>query len=240
MSPKSFAAGLVLAASTLAVATPASADGFYISAFAGLSWQEDQNNVRTELLVQGPATIDVEFDTGLFLGGAIGYRFDDVGIGAVRVELEYSYRENDVDAIFFPGNIRQLESRDNSSGSGMVNVFYEFDKLNDWVHPYLGAGIGIAGVESDSIYAPPEDRGGSRDNPTVALGGSTDAEFAYQFIGGVTVPVSEKWELFVEGRYYETGDPSFDRNNIANGTLLARYEGEYSAWHGDVGVRFRF
>ena len=48
MSPKSFAAGLVLAASTLAVATPASADGFYISAFAGLSWQEDQSHVRTE------------------------------------------------------------------------------------------------------------------------------------------------------------------------------------------------
>jgi|GEM_PF-1057780 len=237
MSPKSFAAGLILAASTLAMATPAAADGFYVSAFAGLSWQEDQNNALTEVVLGGPPTIDVEFESGLFIGGAVGYRFDEVGIGALRIELEYSYRENDTDAVLFPGNVRQLESGDNSSGSGMVNVLYEFDQLNDWVHPYLGAGIGIAGVESDVAYAPPI---GDQSNPNVALGGSTDAEFAYQFIGGVTVPVSEKWELFVEGRYYATTDPSFDRVRLSDGALLARYEGEYSTWHGDVGVRFRF
>lgn len=236
MPSKSFAAVIAVAVSAFAAA-PASADGFYVSAFAGLSWQEDQTNVRTELLVQGPAAIGVDFESGLYLGGAVGYRFDDIGPGAVRVELEYAYRENDADALIFSNGVRQLESGDNSSGSGMVNLVYEFDKLNDWVRPYIGAGIGIAGVESDVEYAPPT---GDRGTPTVALGGSTDAEFAYQFIGGVTVPVSEKWELFVEGRYYETGDPDFDRIRISDDALLARYDGEFSAWHGDVGVRFRF
>ncbi|MGD8326139.1 MAG: outer membrane beta-barrel protein [Sphingomonadales bacterium] len=236
MPLKSFAAAIAVAVSAFAV-VPASADGFYVSAFAGLSWQKDQNNVQTEVSVQGPTAIGVDFESGLYLGGALGYRFDDIGPGAIRVELEYAYRENNADAVVYSSGVRQLESGDNSSGSGMINLVYEFDKLNDWVHPYLGVGLGIAGVESDVEYAPPA---GDRGNPTVALGGNTDAEFAYQFIGGVSVPVSEQWEVFVEGRYYETGDPDFDRIRISDDTLLARYDGEFSAWHGDVGVRFRF
>lgn len=218
-------------------ALPAQADGYYISAFAGLSFQEDQRNTRSELLIAGPETIDVTFDSGLYLGGALGYAFDDVGIGGVRVELEYAYRENDVDEVFFPGDVAQLGSRDNSSGSVMINLVYELNKSFDWVKPYAGAGFGIAGVESDTLYAPPS---GDRDAPTVALGGSTEAKFAYQFLAGVSFPFNDRWEVFVEGRYYETGDPDFERIRLSDDALLARYESEYSAWHGDIGVRFRF
>ena len=237
MSFKATTVSALLAVTAFAAAAPAQADGFYISTFAGLSFQEDQRNVRTEVILAGPPTIDVTFDTGYFIGGSLGYAFDNVGIGGIRVELEYAYRENDVEAVFFPGPVRQLESRDNSSGSVMLNAFYEFDTGVEWVRPYVGGGLGIAGVESDTVYAPPS---GNRDNPTVEIGGSTETEFAYQFIAGFTVPVSEHWEAFIEGRYYETGDPDFERIRLSDDALLARYDSEYSTWHGDIGIRYRF
>src|SRR5579883_376926 len=150
--------------------------GFYIGAEGGLNW----------LLNNGGNS----YDTGWAVGGKAGYDF----VGP-RVELEGMYRANNGNG---PGITNQVFGKINQI-SAMANVLYDFFP-GGTITPYIGAGAGIAFV--DSALATPCSM--------------CNTEFAYQGIVGVSYNISPSLRLDLDGRYYGTTNPNaFQNNNIS-------------------------
>ncbi|WP_374764780.1 outer membrane protein [Yunchengibacter salinarum] len=199
-------------------------EGLYLSGFGGLSFQSDQTSTLAGDVTIGQR-LDADFKTGFVVGGAVGYRMPERFDG-LRLELEVSYRENSLD------DVRAVElpvtgvSGDNSSLGVLVNAIYDFEHVSDSFTPYVGLGAGLGGVESDAIL--------QDGTATTPFGGTTKTEFLWQAIGGVSVPVSDRFEWFVEGRFYDAPGVDFD---LAGG---GRFNSEFSTWQTQTGLRFSF
>lgn len=206
----------------VALAPAVQADGFYASTFTGLAFQNDQTSRGTS------DTIDISLDNGFVIGGALGYKLPITGF---RVEVELAYRENDVTAGQLLSDPTIAFSGDNSSLGVFGNVLYDFDGILGIATPYLGAGIGIGGVESDVV----------RQNAVndVRFGGPTRTEFLYQGIAGVTIPLGDTWDLFAEGRYYVAPGVDFDLIDTALNTRET-IESSYEVIQLQAGLRFKF
>jgi opacity protein-like surface antigen len=149
---------VLLASSALALlagATEAQADGLYVSVFGGANWVGDSsaNHITTS---GGESTLmhwETDADTGFVLGGAVGTHLDK-WLNGLRVELEASYRRNDVG-----GRWSTFTTDSSNSQSGpieanlstfaiMANVWYEHDF--GWrIKPYAGGGVGWARAKFD-------------------------------------------------------------------------------------------
>ena len=165
-------------------------EGFYIGAGGGAAWFIGSNsNTNTW--------------TGWAVGGKVGYDF----VGP-RLELEGSYGQIPVSANIpgtaINGKVGQV--------AVMANILYDFMPTSV-ITPYIGAGAGIAFVDSNSSL------------------GST--QFAYQGILGVAYNVSEQLRFMVEGRYFGTTNPNvntpFGNVSFQNQNILAL-----------VGVSYKF
>lgn len=202
------------------VAGAANADGLYLSGFTGLAIQQDQNNRS------GGQSIDVSLDNGFVIGGAVGYRLTD----SFRVEVEVAYRENDITAGTVLNDPTAAFSGDNSSLGAFANVLYDFADL-PLITPYIGVGLGFGGVESDAFI------------DTIAndqrFGGATRTEFLYQGILGATLPVSDTWEVFAEGRYYVAPGADFDLINVTLNTRET-FNSNYEVIQLQAGLRYKF
>jgi outer membrane protein OmpA-like peptidoglycan-associated protein len=148
--------------------TPSS--GFYVGAEGGLNW----------LLNTTIANQAVTPQTGWAAGGVVGYDF----VGP-RVELEGMYRSNSTSTPFVSGT-RGVVSQINQV-SAMANLLYDFTP-GSTITPYVGAGAGVAFVDSDSSL------------------GST--QFAYQGIIGLGWNVDTNFRVNLDGRYYGTSNPT--------------------------------
>ncbi len=206
----------------LAFSNAAHADGFYASTFTGLAFQNDQTSSG------GGDRIDISLDNGFVVGGALGYKLP---VGGFRVEMELAYRENDITAGELLSDPTIAFSGDNSSLSAFGNVLYDFDNILGIATPYIGAGIGIGGVESDVV----------RQNAVndVRFGGPTRTEFLYQGIAGVTIPLGDTWDLFAEGRYYVAPGVDFDLIDTALNTRET-FDSSYEVIQLQAGLRFKF
>lgn len=139
-------AGLFSAA---AFAGVASADGHGSKMYVGLSGMAttvgdvDGDNGKT-----GTSLVQTTSDIGTSFGAAVrgGYDF-----GALRAELELSYRDIDIDKVRTAnGDIT------NSSGSvnaytAMINGLYDID-IDSAVTPYVMAGVGVLKADGDVSY----------------------------------------------------------------------------------------
>ena len=159
----------------------------------------------------------VEFDTGWGVGASLGYTPGSPApfLNAMRFELEAMYRENDLDTL---GGASIAD--DVSSIAYMANLLFDIETDSKLV-PYLGAGIGLADIELNSI----------------ALGVSDhDTVFAYQFMAGLgyTPRSMPDTVLNIGYRYFATQDPEFA---TSTGT---RVEHDYRSHNIEAGARFRF
>ncbi len=183
--------GLGLMLPTVAGAQTINAqEGFYIGAGGGAAWFIGSNsNANTW--------------TGWAVGGKAGYDF----VGP-RVELEAGYGQiptsANIPGTAINGKVGQLNV--------MANLLYDFMPTSV-ITPYIGAGAGIAFVDSNSSL------------------GST--QFAYQGILGVAYNVDEQLRFMIEGRYVGTTSPSvntpFGNVSWQNNNILAL-----------AGVQFKF
>lgn len=225
----------VTVASIFAVAAPAYADsGWYVSAFGGGATQLDQSSQGVDIATGTIRNVDVSFKTGFALGGSVGYVFDGLLLGRVRTEIEYAYRQASVRR----GRTTEADaqfSSDNSSGSVMANVLFDFN-TGLLVKPYLGVGVGGAGVESDTVYR----TAGQPDDGGVQFGGKTDFRFAFQLIGGVSVPVPGPFELFGDVRYYRPTNVKFEGVDRLTGDAVSRTSSEFEVIQYQAGVRYKF
>ncbi|MEQ9813647.1 MAG: OmpA family protein [Azospirillaceae bacterium] len=209
-----------------AVAQMADSNHWYLQGFGGANWVDDMEfNFNTSVLgdpiSSGNAT--AEFDTGYGVGGAIGY-----DTGNFRYELEAAWRDNDIDTISapagFPGS-----SGDISALTFMANAYYDIENNSNFT-PYVGAGVGAGRVDA-SITGP---------------GGTVlDDEgwgFAAQGIAGVSYALTDRLDIFAEGRALavfepELGGTTTGANNITT-TILS--DDDYVSYGAFGGVRYNF
>ncbi|WP_425081370.1 outer membrane protein [Ruegeria arenilitoris] len=225
---------LILASAALTVSASALAaqsltDGLYIQGFAGYSQLQDSDFGGT---VNGsPQSVDTDFDAGYGLGIAVGKEIpqwsnDRIG---TRVELELSYRDNDVDGLNFSGNGPGNEgntSGDITQTSLFGNVLFDI-KQNSAFTPYVGLGLGVTYSDIDISYG-----------PGVRLDDS-ETNFAAQVIAGVAYEVNETTALTLDTRYSRTFDVS--TNRVApNGASTGSVEDDIDTFSVNVGLRYGF
>ena len=124
--------------------TYASAKGHYVSGNIGLAMANDSD--LTISTIPG-ITANIEYDTGLALGLALGYDF-----GNARVEGEIAYQKNDFNKMSLLGVDIDLTG-DATLLSLLVNGYYDFANSSVFT-PYIGGGLGFAKVEvDDTVFA---------------------------------------------------------------------------------------
>lgn len=206
---------LALAASAIALAVAAGApalaqnQGPYISLGAGYVIPEDSDLDGTG----GAGDADVRFEDGWAAMIAGGYAWGN----GLRTELEFSYRDNDVDRVTpgvgGSGSINAL--------AGMANVLYDFD-FGIGLKPYLGAGLGFARVEAENIG-----------NASGVFTDDGDTSWAWQGIAGASYGVTDNVDLTLDYRYFQAPDLKLN-------TGVGSYDTEYQNHTIMVGVRYTF
>lgn len=203
---------------------------FYVSGFAGA-------NFISEVTLEGnvnaaPQTVEIDFDTGFVIGGAIGHSYGEIADGvALRAELELSYSDNSIDQIFFSGNGPAAEinvNGDFTTTNLVVNALLDLPKHgNDVFTPYFGGGLGVAFTEIDAVYG-----------PGVRLD-SDDENFIAQAIIGASFAATDDADFFVEGRYSRIFDVETPRF-APSGALTGIVEDDFDIFAVNAGIRVKF
>jgi opacity protein-like surface antigen len=159
--------------------------GWYLGAGGGANWLHDQQYEDP-----GVFNVDVDYASGMLLGGFLGYKFDS----DFRLEFELAYRENDVDFIQIPiiGGVNTTS--DIATFSQLVNLVYDYP-LTDKTNLSLGGGAGGAQVEGDIGNA-----------VGVPLADISDYVFAYQGIAGLSYQLMPQTLAYIDYRYFATDD----------------------------------
>lgn len=219
-----------ITSTSISVAAQSREDGgYYVSGFAGLAFQSGNTNTP----LNGPAgNLELDYDSGYSIGGSVGYKLPASSLfSSFRLELEASYREGDIEETDFSDR-----DGDTSSFGVLANVLYDFDSIaSDFFVPYIGVGAGLAGVESDAFVDLPDTAGLF---VTQQFGGSTRTQFVYQGIIGATFPISESFDLFIDGRYYSAGSVEFDL--VAPDNSETPFNSDYDVVQVQAGFRFHF
>ncbi len=230
----------IAALSATVLAGPATAQQ-YVSGSIGFNLQADSDNAGalTRDFVTGdgiavpagttlPSGTGVgwttEFDTGLFLSGAYGYRLTE----SFRIEAEISYTSADVDthtgvsvgggdvsgadaAVLITGSpalgvtVGDLVADgqgDISSVGYAVNLYYDFATDELPVDLYAGLGLGIAEVNVE--FSP----------SSISVVDDSEMVGLFQLMLGASYPLAEGTDLFGGYRYRQTGDAEVDSTLI--------------------------
>ena len=187
-----FRSVLLAAAILLLPAVSAAQDKSGLYASLTGAWVVPTDSTLSAMASGHKFSAKLEFDNGFGVLAAIGRRF---GTG-FRAEVELGYREFDFDSLTGAQIIGpylneafgplSADSGDVGTLSLMANAIYEFDVGQ--VHPYLGAGVGVA----------------QHDIPI-----GDDWIFARQVMAGIAYPVSVKTDIRVGYRYLATSEADF-------------------------------
>ena len=220
--------------------------GWFVAGFGGVGLQRDQVSESfdaTLLTPSGEATAFADFDPGISGGVRVGYAFEafETGAGPVqlRFALDHLYRQNDLSGLTLelggsPAPITALGG-DQSSNAFHGLALIEFRGSGRFV-PYLGVGAGVAGIESDAVAT--IDLG---DGPVeTQFGGTVDARFSYEILGGIAYRLTPSIDIMIEGRFIDSGDPTFDLLPIDGGPSLTEFESEFEHFNVLAGVQFTF
>jgi OOP family OmpA-OmpF porin len=196
-------------------------NGWYSGVNLGLNFQNDQEST-------GPnRVVDLNFDTGGFFAGQLGYKFRGTSFGRFRIEAELSYRQNDVDEIVFNG-VERIGSGEEEVLTGLMNLFYDFNAKSKRFIPFVGAGIGLANIDADVAYSPN------------AFIDDDDTTFAYQFIAGAEYKLTKDLSLIGDARYFALDDPELTRFGGPAPAAFVELDSEYDSFSTTIGLRYNF
>lgn len=191
--------------------------GPYVSGFAGISVPRD-SNVTTSLF---PDTFNdrVEFDPGVYVGGAGGFDF-----GYLRLEGELSYRHSEINAITDQSGV-QFHNVDGNLGvfAVLANAYFDLHNPSP-ITPYVGGGIGFAALHLSDTF------GGG----VLLYEDNDDTVFAYQVGAGLEIALNRMISLDVGYRYFGTDTARFVSG--ITGTTELKFESHNAL----VGVRVKF
>ncbi len=202
--------------------------GFYGTVFGGISFASDAD--FTGNIGGARQSVENEYDDSFVIGGALGKSWGPVGRLGVRTEIEVSYRENDIDEIFFSGNGPAAEINvdgDSSSTTLFANLLVDFPLSNIPITPYAGIGLGVAFTEQDFVYG-----------PGVRVGDS-DETFAAQLIGGASYDISDRFAITLDGRYQRAFGVE-SRRLAPTGAVTGTIEDDLSSFSVNAGLRVKF
>jgi len=202
---------LLAAAASLAIAPAANAyEGLYGAIGAGLSYMGYENDItNAQSGGGGPFSFDssTDYNKGVGVYTALGYAWGN----GFRTELEFSYRNSDLDQIDpssgFSGFPAGTISGDTTTYGFMGNVLYDFGGHDNRLTPYIGIGVGAANIDHNIIGSVAA--GGSpTPSMSIAYGGSKTV-LAVQGIAGVAINLAEGLALDVSYRYFTPFNPEF-------------------------------
>jgi len=151
-----------------------------------------------------------EFDIGYAATASVGYSwFFPESIADLRVELEGSYRHNDLDQIAGLSATGKLRTY-----SAMLNGIFDF--RTTWpVVPYVGGGLGATQLRY-------QDDGANGFFPSID---DHDTVFAFQVMGGLNFDISDNLSIGAEYRFLET--EAFELTT-SNGSTFGNYYDHHS------------
>jgi opacity protein-like surface antigen len=226
--PKYIALGLSLLTAGAAHAQAAEPKHWYVAAAVTGSALDKPDQTIANAPTPG-STLHVVNDVEFGWGGQaeIGYRS-----GILRVEAEIGRTANHSDhySAISPISITLPQSGKNTITRYMANAFVELP-LGRWpVSPFIGAGVGAVHANATTFAAPAR----APNAPPSQILDISDTRFAYQVMGGLSVPVTRRLALTAQYRWFDGG--TFrgvdSRGEHATRTL-----------HGsniDLGIRFAF
>lgn len=243
----SIATGFALTAPVQAQTESERKEGFYLSATAGADFLNDSDFVGVQdpdIGVPGvtgaPANVNVGYETGFAIRGAVGYKLKKGLISFLkpRFELEVGYSESNVSGGSFNGGNQNFGgdlSKLTVTAAAYNDVIWS---ENQKVIPYFGSGIGIGVVDANITYFP---NNGVATAPTFGVQGNRTGLVTFNAIGA-TVKASDKFDIFAEGRYTNVRRRNFDRRFIADGAdgFNARLRDDTESFGVGIGVRAKF
>ena len=218
---RALAAIAFLSTLALPAISPAASDypGGYMSGFLGINVNSDTNASGTDFFLNEDFNDRVEFDPGISFGGTAGYDF-----GAVRLEGELSYKHAGIGSITSQNGFR---FRNVNGGIGatamMFNGFFDLHN-NSRLTPYLGGGIGFAGLHLSDTTTLGEPLYGAAD----------DTVFAYQLGAGVEIDLNRFYSLDIGYRYFATDTATFDSDLDISTSM------KFESHNATLGFRFKF
>lgn len=200
------------------LSSTATAEGLYLSLSGGGSYVQEAENDNPDGSFN--MTLDYGNVTSVAIGYDLGNKHPDLGRG--RVDLEFSYRNNELDEVEF------VEGK--SHGGGDLNVMSVMlttygipeDHSGNWT-PYFCLGIGAAEI--------------TLDNATVAgspLADGSDWVLAGQVGTGAGYEISDYLTLDLGYRFFATMSPEF---KDADGD---KFDSEYVNHLLQAGLRITF
>jgi opacity protein-like surface antigen len=198
----------------LAGASQAHAGGLYLSVFGGANFLNDQSGRITDTTT---ASWSSDAETGFVIGGALGTRLDNWAKG-LRVEVEASYRRNDVGGRWTTddGSTGGFIDANASTFALMANAWYDID-IGSKVRPYVGGGVGWSRSQLDAGFV---ETFTDTTPVTPNLVGTTTAEnsgFAWHLGFGINYEVAQDVDLGIGYRYFRgtnLHDAFFDGKNV--------------------------
>ena len=132
-----------------------------------------------------------DFDKNRFMmSGALGYRYN-----YVRTELEYIWRNKVNQTLTDEYNDRTRQEF--KSQSYMLNAYIDLAPYY-WITPYIGGGIGYTKLKYSSSYPDVY--------PPIAGENYNKKRFTWSLGGGLSVKVTNRFNVDAGYRYYDMGD----------------------------------
>jgi len=200
---------------TLAVLpATAQAKDWYLGGSLGYNTTSDQTSTGDN------RQVETEFKGGIATTSTIGVKLEN----NLRFEGEFAWRRNDGKTLAFNDIDRPgFTSKGAQSYGVLINGYYDFDTGGS-VTPYIGAGIGFDLVENEFLYGAVD----FEDNAVV---------LAWQAMAGISKPLTEKIDVFVDARYHSAVNPKFTRTSPADTGF--ELDSEYDNITISVGYRYK-
>jgi opacity protein-like surface antigen len=161
-------------------------DGWYTTIFGGYAYAPGNINNTSYGLTRNK----VVYQSGFDAGGNFGYKSNPM-----RYEGEISYFKVNTGK-FKINSVNQTNvSGYNQAVFALANIYYDFQRENPILQPYLGIGIGYGFIQAIL------NSGGPASNTAFNIDSSA---FTYHADAGITLNFAENYALFINYRYITT------------------------------------
>lgn len=176
--------------------------GVYIEAFTGLSDSigNPDRDTRTAGAANNGLMGDIDLDDDTLAGLKLGYRFNTNW----RIDLSYFNSERDLDwTTEFPGFGDTVFNSRLESEVFMLSVYYQ-TRVNDWLLPYISAGIGNSKNKITNI----DEKASDTQELVATVKSNSENNLAYKLGIGSDIQLSRNLYLNVDYSAYYLGEMS--------------------------------
>lgn len=167
------------------------------------------------------AGLKAEFDTGLGLGGDIGFRYGN----GWAAEFEWNWRRHDLQSLRGRAGLPVTDG-DFASNILFVNGLRRFARPGSGWVPYAGLGLGwVQEIDFDL------------NSGAIERAWSEQGDFGVQLMAGAEFPLAESWRLTADLRYLRVGSVDLPAEEGVTGRLT---QPRYNPLSVQIGLRRLF